>query len=94
MEKSELKKQFQATLYNDEILITTPSNNKEAYRKELNFPLGKDFKIGWHDYIETGEKALNYFECCGILIFLGITPPSFDELFNMLSLKKALEVKA
>jgi hypothetical protein len=85
MEKSELNKQFQVTLYSKEILITTPSNNKEAYQAELNLPVGKEIKVGWHDWIETGETALNYYECCGVLILFGITPPSLDALHHQLT---------
>jgi hypothetical protein len=76
--QEEFKKQFQLTLYEDEILITTPHNNKEAFEAKIEVRM--QIKIGWHDWIETEENALNYYECCGILILFGITPPAFDEL--------------
>jgi hypothetical protein len=85
MEKSELTKQFQATLYEDEILITTPSNPMEAFEGKLDF-LGtlKICNYKSHPWIATEDTALNYQECCGILILFGITPPSFEELYNLL----------
>lgn len=83
MEKSELAKQFQITLFEKELLITTPSNKNEAYQAKLNIPL--ELKIGWHDCIESSETALNYHECCGVLILFGITPPSFEELYKHLA---------
>jgi len=84
MENSPFKKQFGLSLYDDSLLITTPSNNSEAYDSELNLQVGKEIKIGWHDWLETEEDALNYHECCGILILFGITPPSFEELYKLL----------
>jgi hypothetical protein len=84
MENSEILKQFQITLYENEILITTPSNNKEAFQSKIN--VQKDIKIGWHDWIETEASALNYNECCGVLILFGIKPPTFLELYGLLSL--------
>jgi len=77
-------KQFRVTLYDKELLITTTSNNKEAYQKKLNTKLGSEIKIGWHDWIETEENALTYNECCGILILFGIQPPTLEELNNIL----------
>lgn len=85
MENSETKKQFRITLFERKVLITTPSNQKEAFQKELNLPLGKEIKIGWHSWIETEHSALNYPECCGVLILFGIEPPSFSELYSLLS---------
>jgi len=85
MEKSELKKQFQISLYENEVVITTPSNDKEAYEADLNLPIGKKIKIGWHDWLDTEPEALNYYECCGVMILFGIAPPTFDELYNLLS---------
>ena len=85
MEKSELKKQFQATLYEWCIMITTPSNNYDAYEAKLNLPPGRKIKIGSYNWIETGFESLNYHECCGVLILFGVTPPSLDELYNLLN---------
>jgi len=84
MEKSEQKKQFQISLYETELLITTPSNCFKAYEADLNISGGIKLKIGWHDYIETGPIDLNYHECCGVLILFGITPPTFDDLYKQL----------
>jgi hypothetical protein len=81
--KDELTKQFRVNLYDDEILITTPHNNKDAFQAKLN--IEKKIKIGWYDWIETKENALNYYECCGILILFGITPPGFNELCQQLA---------
>ncbi len=82
----ELKKKFQVSLYEDEILITTLTNRIEAFKAKLNLPLGHEIKIGWHDWIETKDNALNYYECCGILILFGIEPPSFNVLCKHLDL--------
>jgi hypothetical protein len=81
--QEEFKKQFQVILYEDEILIITPHNNKEAFKAKLS--VKNTILIGWHDWIETPKNALNYYECCGILILFGITPPAFDELRYLLS---------
>lgn len=83
MENSEIKKQFRITLYEDEILITTPTNRKEAFEAKINVP--HEIKIGWHRWIETEHSALNYPECCGVMILFGIAPPSFSELYRLLS---------
>jgi len=85
-----ITKQFQITLYEKEILITTPSNRKEAYQAALKFAEGKSMHLiernGMrHDWIETSDKALNYYECCGVLILFGISPPSLDELYSLLA---------
>jgi len=82
MENSELKKQFQITLFNTQVLITTPSNNLEAFSHQIDVPC--EIKIGWHDHIQTEDAALNYHECCGVLILFGITPPSFQKLYELL----------
>jgi len=89
MENSELKKQFMITLYEREVLITTPSNRKEAYQSDIHFPEGKSMhlleKNGMrHDWIDTKENSFNYYECCGVLILFGITPPTFEELYKLL----------
>lgn len=84
MKKSEMEKQFQISLYETELLITTPSNCFEAYEADLNIPTGLELKIGWHGWIETGPVDLNYHECCGVLILFGITPPTFEDLFKHL----------
>lgn len=89
---SELKKQFQIVLYDKELLITTPTNRNEAFERELNLPLGKEIKIGWHDWIETDEKALNYYECCGVLILFGIEPPTFKELCKHLEISMSQQL--
>lgn len=90
MENSETKKQFQISLYEDEILITTPSNKKDAFRAKINYPNGKRMlifdKYGMqHYWIETGDSDLNYLECCGVLILFGIKPPSFWDLHCLLA---------
>lgn len=68
---SQLKKQFQFTLYEKEILITTPANNNDAYEARINYQQGKRMLIldrngMQHDWIETEVSALNYHECCGM----------------------------
>ena len=60
---SELKKQFQISLYEKEILITTPSNTKEAFQSKIEYSDGKqmlifDRKGLAHDWIETGISSL------------------------------------
>jgi len=82
METEKLKKQFQITLFNEEILITTPQNNNEAFQNKINTK--HEIKIGWNDWIETKENALNYYECCGILILFGINPPEYNDLCALL----------
>jgi hypothetical protein len=74
----EFTKQFQATLFSDKILITTPDFNKSAYEAKLNSK--RKITIGDHDWIETKDDALNYYECCGILILFGIAPPDYKTL--------------
>jgi|GEM_PF-2486066 len=86
METPELKKQFRACLFDKKIAIATPSNDLEIFEAELNVELGKEIKIGWHDWIETKENALNYYECCGILILFGIRPPEFKDLCSLLGI--------
>lgn len=88
---SELTKQFQITLYEKEILITTPTNSKEAHQSVINYNEGKRMllldKYGMqHDWLETGERELSYYECCGVLILFGIEPPSFKELCKHLEI--------
>jgi hypothetical protein len=78
MHNEELKKQFQVTLYGDEILITTSINNEEAFQRRIK--TRHEIKIGWYDWIETKENALNYHECCGVLLLFGIEPPAYNEL--------------
>ena len=90
MENSELIKQFQATVYETEILITTATNREKAYEAQINFPDGKQMWLidkykNHYDWIETSDKALNYYECCGILILFRIEPISFQELYKLLS---------
>jgi hypothetical protein len=82
MENSELVKQFEAVLYEDQVIIITPSNRLKGFEAKIN--VKHEIKIGWHDWIETDKTALNYHECCGILILFGITPPSFEELYGLL----------
>lgn len=82
MENSETVKQFEAVLYETEVIIVTPSNRVQAFQAKIS--VQHEIKIGWHDWIETDKTALNYHECCGILILFGITPPSFEELYNHL----------
>jgi len=89
MEKSELTKQFQVTLFEKDILITTPSNNIEAYEAKINYQTDTRMllvdKYGVrYGSIDTGDMDLNYYECCGVLILFGITPPSFEELYKLL----------
>lgn len=84
---SELEKQFQILLFEEELLITTPSNNNDAFKVKLKLPPHKKIKIGWHDWLETSAKALNYHECCGVLILFGIQPPTYVELCNHLKMK-------
>jgi hypothetical protein len=85
MEIPELKKQFSLVLYDTEILITTEKNRLQAYEGLIS--IKHELKIGWHNWIETKQNALNYHECCGILILFGIEPPSFQELCGLLSIK-------
>lgn len=90
MENSETKKQFRVSLYEDEILITTPTNNREAAQFKINYSKGKRMlivdKYGTrHNWIETGYSDLNYLECCGILILFGIKPPSLWDLYCLLA---------
>ena len=85
MKKSALIKQFRVILFEDNIYITIPSNNRERYKAELNLPFGKEIKIGWHDWIETKESELNYYECCGILILFGVVPPTLDDICRLLA---------
>lgn len=90
MENSEIKKQFQITLYEEAILITTPSNNKQAFEAKINLSGDKRIwlldKYGTHhDWIETEDTALNYLECCGVLILFGIKPPTFWDLHCLLA---------
>lgn len=69
MENSELTRQFKATVFETEILITTPTNKKKWYEAQINFKDGDhmwlrdkyEIRYGW---IETSDKALNYYECC------------------------------
>ena len=84
METAELKKQFRIVLFEEEIIIVTPSNNIDGFEAKINLPI--DIKIGWHDCIETAETALNYYECCGVLILFGIEPPSFISLCEQLGI--------
>ena len=86
-----LKKQFQLTLYEKEILITTPTNRKEAYQVDINYQKGKwmllfDKNGMQHDWLETGISELNYHECCGVLILFGINPPTFSKLCQHLEI--------
>jgi hypothetical protein len=90
MEIPELKKQFALTLYESEILITTEKTRLQAYQE--NISIKHRLMIGWHDWIETNQNALNYYECCGILILFGIEPPSFQELCGLLSIKLTEEI--
>ena len=80
---NEFTKQFRVTLFDKSILITTPGNNKEAFTGFINTK--HEIKIGWHDLIETEENALNYHECCGILLLFGITPPTLKDLCELLA---------
>lgn len=82
--KNELKKQFGLALFKDQILITVESNNTEAFVGDINtkYPI----KIGDHDWIETKQNTLNYYECCGILLLFGITPPQYIELCELLQI--------
>lgn len=89
MENQETKKQFRITLFEDVILITTTTCNNAAFREEIKLTEGKSMllvdKLGWkHDWIETADSALNYYECCGVLILFGIIPPSFSNLCKSL----------
>jgi len=79
----ELKKQFRVTLFETQILITTATNNIEAFESPT-FTKYK-IKIGEHDFIDMKENSLNYYECCGILLLFGITPPQYDELSRFLA---------
>jgi len=83
METPEFKKQFRATIFDEKILITTQNNNKEAF--EAKIKAKHEIKIGWHDWIETEENSLNYYECCGILLLFGVNPPEYKELFTLLA---------
>jgi len=82
MENSEFIKQFRIVLFEDQIVIATPSNNKEAFQAKIN--VSKKIKIGWYDCIQTEDYALNYPECCGVLILFGIKPPLFWDLYRLL----------
>lgn len=88
----ELNKQFQITLYEKEILITTPSNRKDAYEGKINYSEGKKMLLldrngMQHDWLETKAEELNYYECCGVLILFGIEPPTFEQLLQTLKNK-------
>lgn len=80
----ELKKQFRASHFEDRILITSTLNPEKSF--EFKLRERKRIKIEYQGWIETLENALNYYECCGILILFGIDPPSFDSF--ILKLKK------
>lgn len=84
MTQPELKKQFRAVLFDTELLISTPTNNAEVFRAKIKTK--REIKIGWHDWIETQENELNYYECCGILILFGINPPEFKDLCTLLAI--------
>jgi len=77
------KKQFRLILFETSLSITTTASQTRAYQKSLDLPKGIALKIGSHDWLETDFEALNYYECCGILILFGITPPSFTELYHL-----------
>lgn len=86
MQNLAIKKQFKITVYEKEILITTPSNRKNAYQVVISFKDAKRMhlldKFGQkNDWLETKESELNYYECCGVLILFGIVPPTFEELY-------------
>jgi len=85
----ELTKQFRVTLFDKIILISSEGNNDEAFQGEINIKY--EIKIGWHDWISTEENALNYYECCGILLLFGIDPPSFKELCKELAISTAVK---
>lgn len=89
MNKKELEKQFRVTLFETSILITTQSNRKKAFEAKIIYPDGKAMKLldrygNKYDWIDTKENELNYYECCGILILFGVTPPTFIELSDIL----------
>lgn len=98
MNTPELKKQFQITLFEKEILITIPSNNKGAYQVSINFQEGKTMLLvdkhgNQHDWFETGVSDLNYYECCGVLILFGVVHPTFNELCKHLKLEAIAEIQ-
>lgn len=82
IESLEFKRQFRVILWpsNDMITIDFPSDRLTA--KEFRLKIRKKIQVGLHDWIETKENALNYYECCGILILFGIQPPTFEELIQ------------
>lgn len=83
--KNRLKKQFEITLFEKCILITVESNYNDAFEGNINtkYPV----KIGWCDFIETEPNTFNYYECCGVLLLFGITPPSYIELCKQLKIQ-------
>ncbi|MFA5649544.1 MAG: hypothetical protein WC914_00160 [Proteiniphilum sp.] len=85
MVESKLKKQFRVVLFEDHLHIATSLNNKRSFEAKLSIPK-TPLKIGWNDWIETRPDALNYHECCGILILFGIKPPSYEELKEQLEI--------
>ena len=83
--KTELDKQFEITLFEKAILITTESNRDEAFQSIHNIRF--NLQIGFHDWIETEPNTFNYHECCGVLLLFGITPPSYKELCKLLKIQ-------
>jgi hypothetical protein len=81
--EEKLKKQFRLTLFEKQILITVEKNHFEAIQTPI-FTKHK-IKIGEHDFLETKENSLNYYECCGVLKLFGIEPPTYDYIINYLA---------
>ena len=91
MNNSETKKQFQITLFQSSILITTPTNRIAAYECGVKLSEQKKLRLldkydMTNEWIETKENELNYYECCGVLILFGNEPPTFIELCKCLNI--------
>lgn len=84
MNQKENLKQFRASLFSTELIITSICNDNQAFVGTFN--VKHEIKIGWHDWIETEENALSYYECCGIMILFGIEPPTYKQLSSLLGL--------
>lgn len=94
---NELKKQFKLILFEEEILISTPGNRYTAFEADIQLQHGKQLQVldmnsNARDWIETDECALNYYECCGVLILFGITPPGYSALCEMLRINSSKKI--
>jgi|AntAceMinimDraft_11_1070367.scaffolds.fasta_scaffold15637_4 hypothetical protein len=85
----ELIKNYRVTLFETQILITKLKSRNRAFQANPKFSEGKAINIldkdkFGHSWIDTKQKAMNYYECCGVLILFGIKPPSFENLESQL----------